>query len=65
MMNPVGKVKEEVRGTLGFVRHYWLGALVFGVVFAVLVFPRVATLLGKLKAKDGVWKYIPSFLTRV
>jgi len=64
-LNPVTKVKGAVGGALGFVRRNWLGALLFGMVFAVFAFPVVAKFLGGLRAKGGLWaKVIPASFTR-
>lgn len=63
-MNPVAKVKSGSSSIVSFVKSHPFAALVFGVLFGAFVFPFVATQLGKLRARGGLFAKIPDSFVR-
>lgn len=64
MANVVGKVKSEGGAVVTFVKSHPVAAVVFGMLFGAFLFPMLSSMLGKLKAKGGLWdKVIPGKLT--
>lgn len=57
--NVLKKTKSDVKSV--FAHPVWY--LLFGLLFAAFLAPMIMGWLGSLKAKGGVFAYIPSFMT--
>ena len=60
----VSKIKAGVSSVVTFVKSHPVAAVLFVLVAGAFVFPFLAAQLGKLKARGGVFGYIPAAFTK-
>ena len=60
----ISKIKSGASSTVSYVKAHPVAAVFFVLVAGAFVFPFLAGMLGRLKAKGGVFGYIPAAFTK-